>query len=100
MSLKITEEQAEHLIYECEPGQYDPEWDEFEVVYKDDWHGNGKFQTMNVIFKLPTDSQLYRLVAHRTGSHYTDWHREYQLQCNKVERKEVVTYEYVDCDPS
>lgn len=99
MILKITEHQAEDLIYEYEPHLYN-EGDKFIVEYKSEWKGSGKYQYMEVIFKRAKEDGFFRLKANRTGSHYTEWYREYDLNCKQVERREKVTYEYVDCDPS
>ena len=96
--IRLTEEQAEEILF-TEPDFFDED-DEFQTIEVGTWHGDGKFQHCHVIFKRTGEDELYRLNCHRSGSAFTDWYRTYDLDCKRVERKEVVTHEYVDCDPS
>lgn len=102
MSLKITEEQAEEIVYELSVNESFDDTDEFTLVEKSDWEGGGKWQSCYAIFKKIGEEDLYRLSATRTGSHYTEWYREYELNCPKVCRKErtIVEITYEDCNSS
>lgn len=100
--LKLTKDQAEIILFELSPNESFDEDDEFLLIEKTEWAGGGKYQSCEAIFTVIGDPAMYRLTAQRTGSHYTEWYRTYDLNCPRVEKREKVevTYEYVDCDPS
>jgi len=102
MNLKITQEQAEEIVYGLSIDENFDDTDEFILIEKSDWEGGGKYQHLYAIFKKVGEEDLYRLSVSRTGSHYTDWYREYELTCPKVCRKErtIVEITYEDCNSS
>ena len=102
MNLKITQEDAGIILYELSPNESFDEDDKFLLIEKSEWSGGGKYQSCEAIFQKIGEPALYRLTAQRTGSHYTEWYRTYDLNCPRVEKVEKVevTYHYVDCDPS
>lgn len=64
----------------------------YEVVEAGDWEGGGKYQYLTSIFSF--QGRYYAFTASRSGSHYTDWHYEFDTDCPEVERVEVVTHEW------
>ncbi len=70
------------------------------VIYKieqdEDWSGGGKYQTKETIFS-DNDGNFFSLRSSRSGSHFTDWNVDHELDCPQVFRKErVITEVYYE----
>jgi len=85
-SITVTEEQAKMLVYGNIPDDFN-----CEIIEEGEWKGRRKYQSKQTVFKQ--DGKTYMVGATRTGSHYTDYHVEYQTKCYLV--MQVTTVEWV-----
>ncbi len=97
MSINITQEQAEALLWEYEDDVTTPE-DDFVVLNKTNWHGQSKYLYCNVYFQLKGHEEIYQLKINKTGSHFDDWHYEYDLTCPQVCKKTKTVISYENCE--
>jgi hypothetical protein len=89
--MKLTEEQAQDIL--CGDS------DEFTVLDEGEWIGGGKYEHRDVVFRAADDDtpvedgvKGFMMSVSRTGSHYTDWYYDYQLECPEVVRIPCVSY--------
>ena len=73
---------------------YEPN-EHFEVVEEGEWVQDHKYQHRDIIFKF--GDKFYCLTSSRSGSPFTDWHYDSEywgetVECNQVEKIEVVKY--------
>ena len=65
-------------------GEPDDE-DHYEVVEELGWKDDGKYSYKDVIFRVKDiPGSCFRLTIHRSGSYFTDYHYEFELECPQV----------------
>lgn len=95
MTIKLDEEVASELTYADQGNiitEVDGETPLYTVVETEEFGGEGKYQHKNVIFS-DKDGNFFSLNATRSGSHFTDWYMEYELECPQVFKKERIIKE-------
>lgn len=85
--MKITEEQAQEISWE--------ESDEFETVEVGDFIADYKYEHQDIVFKPKNSDHHYMLLVSRSGSAFSEWSYDYQLDCPEVERIEVTTTQWI-----
>lgn len=68
--------------------------DRFKVIEKGDWISEGKFECREVIVKETSTNKYYAAVQSRSGSWFTDYEFEDDLELVEVEPVEVTKIEY------
>lgn len=74
--IKITEEQANLIFSE--------DSEEFEHIEELEWDDDGKYQFGGCVFKK--DDKRYMLSVTRSGSYFSDYDFQYDLECQEVEK--------------
>lgn len=66
----------------------------FEFVENEEWQDDGKYSYSSVIFKH--GDKTYACNVSRTGSYYSDYHYSFDDEAYEVEKKEVITLQWVN----
>jgi len=86
--IKLTREKAEELFFEGGD-------EEFSLIDGGGaWEGESKYFYKSIIFKNKLTNQYFRLDANKSGSHFSDWHYDFTLDCPEVQKiKKIVEIE-------
>ena len=90
--MKITKEIADEIRSSYIDDIVGPN-QEYKIIEIDDWFDDGKYSHRYIIFSYK--NKLYQLDMTRSGSYFTDYYYDYELDCKeviKVERTIVQTY--------
>lgn len=69
--------------------------EDFEVVEEGDWVCDYKYEICTNVFKRKSDGKYFAHDQSRSGSYHTDYYYNDPEDLYEVERKEVVTIQYV-----